>query len=90
MTPEEKAKKYFDRGVKYEEISAITGIQVEDLEKMLEPKPKTPAAQKKTIEAVQKKVVTAKVKPVQTTTQTQGYNVATGSHTKTTEVDSED
>ena len=88
MTPEEKAKKYFDRGVKYEEISAITGIEVEDLQKMFEPKPKAPAAQKKTIEAVQKKVVTAK--PVQTTTQTQGYNATTGLHTKTTEVDSED
>lgn len=63
-----KVKKYFDRGMKWEEISIITGVEVDDIKTLCDTKPKTVVEQKKTIEAVKKKVaaapkITPKAKP---------------------------
>ena len=82
-----KAKKYFDRGEKIPAIATILGLPEENIIAALEPKPKTPAQQKETIQKVEEKVAKAKSTtkpPVQTTTKTEGYNVTTGLHTKTT------
>jgi len=51
-----KIKKYFDRGLKWEEISIITGAEVKDIKNLMEPKPKTKVEVKKTIQEVKKKV----------------------------------
>ena len=61
MNDKQKAKvqKYFDRGMKWEEISIITGVEVDDIKALCDTKPKTVAEQKKTIEAVTKKVTAA-------------------------------
>ena len=61
MNDKQKAKvqKYFDRGMKWEEISIITGVEVDDIKALCDTKPKTVAEQKKTIEAVTKKVAAA-------------------------------
>ena len=92
MNDKQKAKvqKYFDRGMKWEEISIITGVEVDDIKALCDTKPKTVAEQKKTIEAVTKKVTAAPKTttrpPVQTATKTEGFSVKTGLHTATPKV----
>ena len=95
MNDKQKAKvqKYFDRGMKWEEISIITGVEVDDIKALCDTKPKTVAEQKKTIEAVTKKVEKPKYfnadpkattrSPVQTATKTEGFSTKTGLHTAT-------
>ena len=55
-----KAKKYFDRGEKIPAIATILGLPEENIIAALEPKPKTPAQQKETIQKVEQKVAKAK------------------------------
>jgi len=58
-----KIKKYFDRGLKWEEISIITGAEVKDIKDLMEPKPKTKVEVKKTIQEVKKKIQPAVATP---------------------------